>query len=262
MATLQGQQDTSWLSNIAPYRVVTHPTYFTMDKTPSLLKDMEFQTTFHAINYPDVIYGTWLAPILKMPTNYVLSKFIYPTDPQEKIMELKKKELRASELLQDQIAKGKQQDKQLIRIVEESHIFREALESRADSLLYISMMIRLTGATSLEELDQNIKSFFRQADTMGNGLSFDEASFRQIQGLQSTLPIGRNRLKSMHIFSAYAGRLTFPFYPRFEDLDDETGFFLGMNPTTKKLIFIDFKRIKERIGLDNFNMVLLGTSGG
>jgi len=254
-------QNNTWMDNISPYRVVSHPTFFTLDKTPNFLKDTEFQTTFHIINYPEVIYGLWLDPILKMSKNFVVSKFIYPTDPTEKIHELKKKELRASELIDEQRAKGREPDKQLVRIIQESKILREALESRADSLLYMSISIRLTGANSLEELDANTKELIRRLDTMGNWLSVDEAAFRQVQWLQTTLPIGLNRMKSIHLFSAYAWRLTFPFYPQYNPLDEEEWFFLWMNPETKKLIFLDYRTLKYKYGIEDKNIVIIATTG-
>lgn len=254
-------QNTSWIDNISPYRVVSHPTFFTLDKTPNVLKDTEFQTTFHIIHYPEVIYWLWLDPILKMSKNFVVSKFIYPTDATEKIHELKKKELRATELIEEQRAKGREPDKQLVRVIQESKILREALESRADSLLYMSISIRIIGSNSLEELDANTKDLLRRLDTMGNWLAIDEAAFRQIQGLQTTLPIWLNRLKSIHLFSAYAWRLTFPFYPQFNPLDEEEWFFLGMNPETKKLVFLDYRTLKYKYGIEDKNMVIIATTG-
>jgi len=252
--------ENSWLKEIAPSRVLSYPSYILVDKWQG---DREYQTTIHFIWYPNFIYGLWLKNLLNLNSEFNLSIFVYPTNPEEKILDLENKIKKANDIKALYEMRWKEPDEKLRNLdkeIQETQFFIEKLRKREDAYIYVSIIIRYK-AKDKKKLNEILKTVWNISYDMWTWTVLDEVKCRQIQGLQSTLPTWINRLKYTHPFTTYWARLLFPFYPKFEPIQNKSGFFFWVNEINNQLIFLDLEQMYTRV-IENKNLVLWGTSWG
>ena len=252
--------ENSWLKDIAPSRLISNPSYLLIDKG---LWNREYQTTIHFIRYPNFIYWLWLKRILDLQTEYNLSIFIYPTNAEDKILDLENELKKINDTLSLWEMWWKEPDDKLRNLnqkQQEINFFIKQLKNKEDSYLYLSIVIRYKGKTK-KDLHNVLNAVMGKVQDMGTWTIIDEVKCRQIQGLQSTLPTWINRLKYTHPFTAFWARLLFPFYPKFEPIHQKSWFFFWVNKINNQMIFLDLDKMYDRKDIENKNLVIWGTAG-
>jgi len=79
------------------------------------------------------------------------------------------------------------------------------------------------------------------------------ATFRQLEGLQTTLPRGENKLGQNRNLDSSSAALTFPFVS--SELVQESGILYGINKSNNSLVIVD------RFSLNNANAIIFAQSG-
>jgi len=79
------------------------------------------------------------------------------------------------------------------------------------------------------------------------------ATFQQLEGLQSTLPRGENELSQKRNLDSSSAALTFPFVS--SELVQESGILYGINKSNNSLVIVD------RFSLNNANSIIFAQSG-
>lgn len=214
----------------------------------------EFQRTIYMTGYPAQIATGWLDPLLlfkEAPLD--ISMFILPVPKKEFVERLRQNaartEARLAKAEEDQVY----EDTQLRVQWEYSMQLIEMLENNYTRPFQISVIVRLR-AKNLQQLDDRTLELRKEIANV----EWSDATDRQVDGLLSTLPGGKN-----HLYNKYALRNAetnmlrrcMPFTAA--DLTHESGVMIGTNPFTEGNIIID--RFSKAV--INPGMLVMGGSG-
>lgn len=127
---------------------------------------------------------------------------------------------------------------------------RDAIMRGHEKLFLVSIYATLSAPT-LEQLEKKAKLL----DTvLGAHLFYTkDASFRQLDGLQSILPRAENLLAQKRNLDSSSAALTFPFVS--SELVQENGILYGVNISNNSLVILD------RFSLNNANSIVFAQSG-
>jgi hypothetical protein len=214
----------------------------------------EYQRTIYMTGYPAQIQMGWLDGLfLFKEAPLDISMFIIPMDKNEFVEKLRMNAARAEARLAKAAEDEVYEDTQLRVQWEYSMQLIEMLENNYTRPFQISLIVRIR-AKSLRELDDRTLELRKEIANV----EWSEATDRQIDGLMSTLPAGRN-----HVYNKYGLRNAetnmlrrcMPFTAA--DLTHESGVMIGTNPFTMGNIIID--RFSKAV--NNPGMLVMGGSG-
>lgn len=214
----------------------------------------EFQRTIYMTGYPAQIQMGWLDPLfLFKEAPLDISMFILPVPKGEFVDKLRMNAARAEARLQKAAEDEILEDSQLRTQWEYSLELIQMLENNYTRPFQISLIVRIRAKT-LKELDDRTLELRKEIANV----EWSEATNRQIDGLMSTLPGGRNHLYNKYgLRNAETNMLRrcMPFTAA--DLTHESGIMIGTNPFTMGNIIID--RFSREI--NNPGMLVMGGSG-
>lgn len=135
---------------------------------------------------------------------------------------------------------------------EEAYNLLEALQKK-DERLFLVTIIYTTFADNMKKLNDNL---FQVESTFGqHQCNVVRLDYQQEEGLQSTLPIGKNFVEIERILTTSSLAIFVPFTAKELFMGGEALYY-GLNPITQNLIMIDRKQLLTPNG------VILGKSGG
>lgn len=122
--------------------------------------------------------------------------------------------------------------------------------SRDQKMFFVTMAITVFGATK-EIMEENVKMV---VNTANNYLcTLKPLFFQQENGLNASLPLGINELKTSKMLTTESAAIFIPYTT--QELHQRDGFYYGLNDTSNNMI------IYNRLLGENYNGLILGESG-
>ena len=206
--------------------------------------------TFFVFTYPRYLIGGWFSPIVNLAEMMDVSIFVHPMDVGLSLKNLRKKVGEVEAEISTREEKGLVRDPQLETAYRDIETLRDSLLQGLEKLFRIGVYITVYGA-SKEQLDQleNTVTAMLEAKL----IYVKPALFRQAEGLNSTLPLGKDELQIHTPLNTETASSLFPFVS--PDLSSDQGILYGVNLHNNGLVIFD------RFELANANEVVFATSG-
>ena len=206
--------------------------------------------TFFVFTYPRYLIGGWFSPIVNLAEMMDVSIFVHPMDVGLSLKSLRKKVGEVEAEISTREEKGLVRDPQLETAYRDIETLRDSLLQGLEKLFRIGVYITGYGA-SKEQLDQleNTVTAMLEAKL----IYVKSALFRQAEGLNSTLPLGKDELQIHTPLNTETASSLFPFVS--PDLSSDQGILYGVNLHNNGLVIFD------RFELANANEVVFATSG-
>ena len=118
--------------------------------------------------------------------------------------------------------------------------YMDQIEDNNESCLLVGLMVVVT-ADSEDELAERVESMKQKGKTAG--VMLETYNNVQLKAFNTSLPIGARLVSKMRAFLTSSVVSLQPFYA--QDLSEPEGYFLGVNRTTKNLIFANRKKLKS-----------------
>ena len=209
-----------------------------------------FVKTFFIFTYPRFVSSGWFSPILNLAEMMDVSVFVHPMDTALALRNLRKKVAQIESELSEKTEKGIVRDPVLETAYQDIENLRDALQQAREKLFEVGVYITIYGTdlTSLSKLENKIES------VMESKLVYIKpALFRQLEGLNSVLPIGEDALGVGTPLNSGPVSSLFPFVS--PDLSSDKGILYGVNLHNNGLVIFD------RFSLENANSVVFAKSG-
>ncbi|MGE4554701.1 MAG: VirB4-like conjugal transfer ATPase, CD1110 family [Candidatus Paceibacterota bacterium] len=218
---------------------------------PAFLKlANKYCSTLFILTYPNYLAMNWFSSIINIDESFDISVFFHPVDTNKILRDLRKKSAEVQAQISIEEQRGQVRNPLLetaLKNIEELRtLIQQGAEKMFDTGVYITFW-----ADSLEELkevEKKIKSILEQQ------LIYSKtAIFRQFEGLESTFPLGLDRLLLNIPLNSQPASTLFPFSSL--DLSENKGVLYGINQHNNSLIVFD------RFSLPNANMVVFAQTG-
>ncbi len=209
-----------------------------------------YAKTFFIFTYPRFISSGWFSPILNMAEMMDVSIFMHPMDTALTLRNLTKKTAQIEAEINEKEEKGIVRDPVLQTAHEDVETLRDALQQGREKLFQVGVYITVYGQDQegLAKLQNKIESMLES-----KLVYVKPALFRQVEGLNSIIPIARDELSILTPLNSSPAASLFPFIS--PDLSSEKGILYGVNMHNNSLIIFD------RFSLENANSVIFAKSG-
>lgn len=210
----------------------------------------KFAKTFFIFTYPRYLSTGWFSPIINYPDLLDISIVINPVDSAAALKNLRKKATQVEAQLLERESKGMIRDPILETAREDIENLRDALQQGRENFFSVGVYITMY-ATTLEDLE---KLQNRITNLLESRLIYTKPTlFQQVEGLNSVLPIGIDKINITTQLNSGPISSFFPFISL--NMTSEQGILYGINRHNNTLIIFD------RFSLENANMVVFAKSG-
>jgi type IV secretory pathway VirB4 component len=221
----------------------------------SLHVGAEQTATLVVTGYPSEVGAGWLDPILSYPGRVDVALHIEPVPPAVAAARLRKQRGRLESSRRQDAAKGRLDDPDLDAAAYDAAELATRI-ARGEARLFRLGLYMTIHAADIDELTQRLAEVRNLAASLL--LDTAPASWRQLQGWISTLPLGFDALGMRRVFDTDALAAAFPFTS--PDLpisggDTGMGVLFGLNLASTGVI------VWDRWAQDNYNAVVLARSG-
>jgi len=211
----------------------------------------KFMKTIFVMSYSRYVATGWFDPLISFPNLFDISIFINPIDTGLALKKLRKKVTQFESQISDQEEKGLVRDPILETALQDAEGLRDTLQQAQEKMFSVGVYIAVY-ADSLEELariEGQITSLME-----AKIVYVKPALFMQLQGFQSILPLGDDKIQITTPMNSGPLSSFFPFVS--EDLTSDQGIMYGINKHNNSLVIFD------RFSLENANQVVFAKSGG
>lgn len=206
--------------------------------------------TLFISGYPYVASTGWLSMLINFNHNIDISYHIEHVDPLLALPKLNRKITELESTKRAMVKSGRVIGSEIIDPLESAKELKDKIQRGQEKLFQVSISMTITGK-SLAELDKTTKLL---ETVMASRLFFiKNATFQQLEGLQTTLPRAENQLNQKRNLDSSSAALTFPFIS--SELVQETGVLYGINRSNNSLVMVD------RFSLNNANSIIFAQSG-
>lgn len=219
--------------------------------TPSTLSMGNVVTrTLFVISYPRFLNANWLSPIINTDRVLDVSLFIEPKSTADTLGQLRDQLARVQAQIIEEETSGRVRDPILQTAAQDIEALRDQLQQGTERFFDAGLYITLYGTTT-KDLDDVVSSISTILD--GQLIVTKPATFRMLEGFQTTSPLGVDRLHSTVALNTQPIASMFPFVS--SDLTSNTGILYGINTANNSLVLFD------RFSLENANAVVFAKSG-
>ncbi len=209
-----------------------------------------FVRTLFISGYPYVANVGWLNMLINFNQDLDISYHIEQVDPLMALPKLNRKITELESTKRTMLKAGKVIGSEITDPLESAMELKDKIQRGQEKLFQISIYMTLS-ASSLEELNKTTQVL---ETIMSSRLFYiKNATFQQLEGLQSTLPRGENQLAQKRNLDSSSAALTFPFVS--SELVQESGILYGINKSNNSLVIVD------RFSLNNANSIIFAQSG-
>lgn len=203
------------------------------------------------IAYPRYLVTGWFSPIINIDQTVDISIFIHPVDTVLALKRLRKKTAQVEAQLSEKMEKGTVRDPALDMAYQNLEDLRDSLMQATEKLFEVGVYMTIYADTreDLDVIEQKIISFLE-----GRMIYVKPALFQQAEGLESSFPLGLDKLGVHTVLNSSPASSMFPFVS--VDLSSDKGILYGINRHNNSLIIFD------RFSLENGNMVIFAKAGG
>lgn len=209
-----------------------------------------FFRTYFVSNYPRFVESNWLEPIVSFDHSLLISMFIYPSQSQGVLDELKRKIAEMEATIQTDVEKGRAIDPAVGVALEDAVGLQDQLVRGVERFFQFSLYITVP-SNSKEELQNTSKLV--ESTLASLSMTAKPATLQIEDGFRSTLPLGQDLLNLTHNMDTTSLATTFPFAS--SELTANEGIMYGINEHNDSLILFD------RFSLENGNSCIFGKSG-
>lgn len=213
----------------------------------------DYSTTLAVVGYPAEVSAGWLEPLLAYPGKLDVSLHIEPVPPQVAADRLRRQRGRLESARRHDADKGRLDDPRLDAAAHDAAALAGQLARGEGKLFRLGVYLTVHG-TSPEELSDTVADVRSVCASML--LDAVPATWRQLQGWTTTLPLGVDSLRMTRTFDTAALAAGFPFTSPDLPLED-TGRQVLYGPNLSSAGIVMWDRWNE----DNYNSVILARSG-
>lgn len=220
------------------------------EKADYLLINNNYVRTLFISGYPYVASTGWLSMLINFNHNIDVSYHIEQVDPLLALPKLNRKITELESTRRNMLKTGRVISSEITDPLDSAKELKDKILRGQEKLFQVSIYMTLT-AKSLSELN---KLTTLLETVMSQRLFYIRtATFQQLDGLQSILPRGENKLNQKRNLDSSSAALTFPFVS--SELVQESGILYGINKSNNSLVIID------RFALTNANSIIFAQSG-
>jgi len=225
--------------------------YSGLEESPSYLQmGNKFVRTLFVSGYPYVASTGWLNMLINFNHDIDISYHIEQVDPIAALPKLNRKITELESTKRGMLKAGKVIGSEITDPLESAMELKDKIQRGQEKLFQVSIYMTIT-ADSLADLN---KTQALLETVMSTRLFYiKNATFQQLEGLQSTLPRGQNLLGQKRNLDSSSAALTFPFVS--SELVQESGILYGINRSNNSLVIVD------RFSLNNANSIVFAQSG-
>jgi len=210
----------------------------------------KFVRTLFISGYPYVANSGWLNMLINFNHNIDISYHIEHVDPLAALPKLNRKITELESTKRTMLKQGRVLGSEITDPLESAMELKDKIQRGQEKLFQVSIYMTIT-ADSLLELN---KTTALLETVMSTRLFYIKtATFQQLEGLQSMLPRGENKLNQKRNLDSSSAALTFPFIS--SELVQESGILYGINKSNNSLVIVD------RFSLNNANSIVFAQSG-
>lgn len=220
------------------------------EESSYLIINDSYVRTLFVSGYPYVASTGWLSMLINFNHNIDISYHIEQVDPLIALPKLNRKITELESTKRTMLKEGKVIGSEITDPLDSAMELKDKIQRGLEKLFQISIYMTITN-NSLEELNKTTKLLETVMQT--RLFYIKNATFQQIEGLQSILPRGENKLAQKRNLDSSSAALTFPFVS--SELVQESGILYGINKSNNSLVIID------RYGLNNANSIIFAQSG-
>ena len=220
------------------------------EESSYLIINDSYVRTLFVSGYPYVASTGWLSMLINFNHNIDISYHIEQVDPLIALPKLNRKITELESTKRTMLKAGKVIGSEITDPLDSAMELKDKIQRGLEKLFQISIYMTITN-NSLEELNKTTKLLETVMQT--RLFYIKNATFQQIEGLQSILPRGENKLAQKRNLDSSSAALTFPFVS--SELVQESGILYGINKSNNSLVIID------RYGLNNANSIIFAQSG-
>ncbi len=209
-----------------------------------------YAKTLFIFTYPRFVMTGWFSPIINMAEMMDVSIFMHPMDTSLALQNLRKKVAQVESELNEKQSKGLVRDPMLETAFQDIETLRDALLQAREKLFKVGVYITVYAQTleALTKIEGQVSNVLE-----GKLVYIKPSLFKQLEGFDSTLPLGEDKLQIHTPLNSGSASSLFPFVS--PDLSSEKGILFGINMSNNSLIIFD------RFSLENANQVIFAKSG-
>ncbi len=210
----------------------------------------KFVKTIFVFTYPRYLATGWFSPIINIPDLLDIAIYVHPVDTALALRNLRKKAAEVQAEITEQEQKGMVRNPMLETGHQDIESLRDSLQQGQEHLFNVGVYITIYGDTleGLNKLEAQINSILESKLIYAK-----PAVFQQVEGLNSTLPIGTDHLSIHTPLNSGPVSSFFPFVSA--SLTSDEGILYGINRGNNTLVIFD------RFSLENANLVIFAKSG-
>lgn len=210
----------------------------------------KFVRTLFISGYPYVASVGWLNMLINFNHNIDISHHIEQINPLLALPKLNRKITELESTKRTMQKQGKVIGSEITDPLESAIELKDKIQRGQEKLFQVSIYMTIT-ADSVSDLNK-ITTILETV--MSTRLFYIKtATFQQLEGLQTALPRGENKLGQNRNLDSSSAALTFPFVS--SELVQESGILYGINKSNNSLVIVD------RFSLNNANAIIFAQSG-
>jgi len=219
--------------------------------SPGFLKlGDKYYSTLFILTYPRYLASNWFSNIVNLDESFDISIFFHPINTNKVVRELRQKSAQVQAQISIEAERGLVRNPLLeegLRNIEELRtLIQQGNEKLFDVGVYITFSAK--SAEGLKKVKNKISNLLEQQLVYAK-----PTLFRQFEGLESSFPLGLDRLLTATPLNSQPASTFFPFSSL--DLTQNKGILYGINQQNNGLIIFD------RFSLPNANMVAFAQTG-
>jgi conjugal transfer ATP-binding protein TraC len=237
------EQNNAVTSALAPSGLQVNPNYLQIGE--------KFARTIFLATFPRFLHTNWFSPIVNFDRVMQVAIYVIPKNTAEVLKKLRDQLARLQAQAIEESTAGKVRDPLLETAMGDIEILRDKLQQGTDKFFDLGVYITFfeDSVKALDETEGKIKSLLEYQLVFAR-----PATFRMLDGYNSTLPIDDDRLSVYTSLNTDPISSIFPFVSY--DLTSNSGILYGVNTHNNSLVLFD------RFQLENANAVVFGKSGG
>jgi len=210
----------------------------------------KFAKTIFIFAYPRYLATGWFSGIIDLPELLDISIFVHPVETPTALRRLRRKAAQVESQIIERQQKGRVRDPLLETAFQDIEALRDSLQQSREHLFNVGIYMTIYADTleQLQKIEGSINSLLES-----RLVYIKPALFQQIEGLNSSLPLGQDKLLIHTPLNSGPLSSIFPFTSA--DLTSNDGLMYGINRHNNTLIIFD------RFSLENANLVIFAKSG-
>jgi len=222
-----------------------------LEINPNFLKlGEQYCSTLFILTYPDYLASNWFSSIINLDESFNISIFFHPLDINKVLRDLRKKSAEIQAQINIEAERGLVRNPLLEAALNNVEKLRDTIQQGSERLFDVGVYITFwaDNKEGLSKVESKIKNLLEQQLIYAK-----PAIFREFEGMESSFPLGLDRLFLTNPLNSQPASTLFPFSSL--DLSDNKGILYGINLHNNSLVIFD------RFALPNANMVVFAQAG-